>query len=909
MGNVLSILKRDVLRLLKTPAAMVVVIALLVLPSLYTWYNVEAFWNPYDETGNLRVCVVNQDKGAENDLVGELNVGDEVTEELLANEQLEFVEEDMDAAMADLEAGDVYAVYVIPENFTACLISPLTGQLESPEITYYVNEKLGPVSPKITDQAASTLERTINETFVATVSEAAIQAIDDVVTDVEADLDAAGTGAATRMDKAVTAVRQVRSDLAETRSLLEDAQGTVGTARTSLNEASAAVGDAQAALSDISTAAEQAQQSLANLSSGSVGSLSGILTDILDVTAKASSAADGFLSTAGAAQARVDLAASRVQPLIDAMWNLSTALQNASDGLPDGFPGKAEFAGAAATLSERAGAMQGALDNITGASARITQATQSVYDAAKGLDDAARNASQYLEQYAGALYTDVAPAISAALADVSAASKELEAALSNLDTTIKQAQTGLDQLDSILVDGVDALSQTDALIAGLEGDLLTVTSDIRLLVESGAFAEVLENGTLNAESIGSFMGSPTEVRTEELFHPNSYGTAISPLFMNLTFWIGAFMLVIIFRLVVDGEGVTRSRPWQGHVARFLLFAVLAVIQALICVAGVLYLGVQAAQPAALFFSAAVASLAYLSVIYALSTVLHHLGKALCIVLVFAQIPGGSGLYPLELTDGFFQAVYPFLPFSYGIDAMREAIGGLYGNAFAVDMGMLALCLFVNLFVGAVLASRMVSVRNMLSRQLREGDIYNGADVEMPEQQYPFERTVSVLAEDEGYRQELEERYERFCRRYPIFVRVAIVLGVGIPVLLVLLGALDAGEKVTLLTLFLIWLIGLIIFLVAVEWLRYSLERRLGIESALDESPLRNIFGGRKESEPDAAVTEEIEAVAEMEEAEPEYDADEIGEYDADYDVDETEEFDTAVTEEIETVDAEEGDDA
>ena len=63
MRNVLKILRRDLLRLLKTPQALVVVFALMVIPSLYTWYNVIGFWNPYDNTGNLTVCVVNQDAG------------------------------------------------------------------------------------------------------------------------------------------------------------------------------------------------------------------------------------------------------------------------------------------------------------------------------------------------------------------------------------------------------------------------------------------------------------------------------------------------------------------------------------------------------------------------------------------------------------------------------------------------------------------------------------------------------------------------------------------------------------------------------------------------------------------------------------------------------------------------------
>ena len=67
-------------------------------------------------------------------------------------------------------------------------------------------------------------------------------------------------------------------------------------------------------------------------------------------------------------------------------------------------------------------------------------------------------------------------------------------------------------------------------------------------------------------------------------------------------------------------------------------------------------------------AAVVAALAYLSIIYALSVTLQHIGKGICVLLVFAQIPGATGLYPVEMTSSFFQTVYPFMPFTYGINA-------------------------------------------------------------------------------------------------------------------------------------------------------------------------------------------------------------------------------------------------
>ena len=150
MGNVLRVLKRDVLRLLKTPPALVVVLALLVLPSVYTWYNVVGFWDPYNNTGELRV-------------------GDMIVDELRGNTQLDWVFVDRDDAMAELDAGKSYAAFVIPSGFTSQLLSLTTGDFTQPKLEYYVNEKAGPVAPKITDTGASTLDETINSTFVSTV--------------------------------------------------------------------------------------------------------------------------------------------------------------------------------------------------------------------------------------------------------------------------------------------------------------------------------------------------------------------------------------------------------------------------------------------------------------------------------------------------------------------------------------------------------------------------------------------------------------------------------------------------------------------------------------------------------------------------------------------------------------------
>ena len=114
MRGALRILGHDLRRLLRSPAAVIVVIALIVLPSLYTWYNVLGFWDPYQNTGRLQVVVVNEDEGASSELTGEMDVGDEIVSALHENHSLGWRFEDRDEAMRLVESGEAFAAFVIP---------------------------------------------------------------------------------------------------------------------------------------------------------------------------------------------------------------------------------------------------------------------------------------------------------------------------------------------------------------------------------------------------------------------------------------------------------------------------------------------------------------------------------------------------------------------------------------------------------------------------------------------------------------------------------------------------------------------------------------------------------------------------------------------------------------------------
>ncbi|WP_157843226.1 YhgE/Pip domain-containing protein [Bacillus sp. FJAT-42315] len=64
MKKILHIYKTDWLRLLKVPTGILLVIAIMFLPSVYAWVNIEAMWDPYSDTSGIKVAVTSEDQGA-----------------------------------------------------------------------------------------------------------------------------------------------------------------------------------------------------------------------------------------------------------------------------------------------------------------------------------------------------------------------------------------------------------------------------------------------------------------------------------------------------------------------------------------------------------------------------------------------------------------------------------------------------------------------------------------------------------------------------------------------------------------------------------------------------------------------------------------------------------------------------
>ena len=72
-------------------------------------------------------------------------------------------------------------------------------------------------------------------------------------------------------------------------------------------------------------------------------------------------------------------------------------------------------------------------------------------------------------------------------------------------------------------------------------------------------------------------------------------------------------------------------------------------------------------------------------IYTFTLSFGDIGKAGSVVLLVMQVAGTGGTFPIECAPKFFRAVYPLLPFTHSMAALRESVGGCYGNDYWIDL--------------------------------------------------------------------------------------------------------------------------------------------------------------------------------------------------------------------------------
>ena len=407
----------------------------------------------------------------------------------------------------------------------------------------------------------------------------------------------------------------------------------------------------------------------------------------------------------------------------------------------------------------------------------------------------------------------------------------------------------LDQLTTGLSNTTELLNRTKDALGAVENKLNTLQTDLNAITSSATYQKLLSLEGIDADSIASFMSSPVEINTETYYAVDNYGSSMTPFYSNLAIWVGGIVLIAIFKMEVDKDSSMHGYgPTTLYFGRWLLYMVVGLIQGfIVCLGDTLLPGVQCNHPSQFILTGMVCSFVYVNIIYALSLTFKHIGKALCVILVILQIPGSSGTYPIEMTPAFFQKLHPLLPFTYGVNAMREAIAGFYGSNFRNDLLILLLCYVpISLLIGLGLRPALSGLNHLFDKKLAETEFMM---CEPHEAELSRSTQLSMLLQAslsiEDLRLVTAERAQKFENNYRKMIRIGFLAIAIIPLIfLILMFSLES--KIVFLTLWIISIIAISVWLIVVEYIHTKLEEQKELAGMSYEEMLENFRG--KEAE-------------------------------------------------------------
>lgn len=752
MKIIWGIFKRDMCHATRNVIAVIVSMGLVVVPALYAWFNIAASWDPYGNTKALKVAVANNDKGYKSDLIPvRVNVGETIISTLHANDQLDWQFVKSDKAIDGVESGEYYAAIVIPKGFSADMMTLFSPDIKHAQLKYYLNEKINPIAPHITDQGATTVVNTIDKTFAKTIAQVGLDLASSILhysqspqmAEYMRNLNGNLTTMADTLSGASQQVTAYSQLLGSTNDIV-DSTGKL------LASATKAGKQAQNALKQGKSGATSLTSAGANVTSSvntALDQVSGAFDQVAAKVNKAFDAIDKDSDTAASQLTTLSEQVSSGESLYDTYITSLNHMRESVEQLPDSDSAKQALLEAIdreITLLEAAkGDSQKLAQQLKDASTQVTQDTAAAERSRKEILNRITSAKQSISNVRDDYATNVKPKIDALASTVSTLISQTDSMITQLSGTTDSLN---DVTSSVGTNIASIRSTLDGIATKLNSSATTLNTLITAMNSSDNGAEnsneLKSLTTSNASTLSTLISAPVALHRVAVYPIANYGSAMAPFYTILSIWVGAIILCAMLKVTISdrekahvlGLGDTLPRiagpsgpgnasRWglrldHEYFGRYAIFALLALLQGtLVCLGDMYFLGVQANHALQFLAVGWLAALVFSNIVYTLTVSFGDIGKAVAVVLLVMQVAGSGGTFPIETLPKFFQMLYPFLPFPHAIDAMHAAMAGSYGNEYLLDMVYLALFLIPSLLLGLVLRKPVIRLNNWVSRNL------------------------------------------------------------------------------------------------------------------------------------------------------------------------------------------------
>ena len=709
MKNIVRIFRDDLKDIFTNLSVVIVIIALAILPSLYAWFNIKASWDPYGNTSNIAVAVVNNDEGAIL-LDKNLNVGDQLIDKLKDNNSLGWKFVSSKEAKKGVETGKYYASIEIPKNFSKNIISVLSKKVEKANINYTVNEKINAIAPKITDKGASTIQSQVNQTVIKTASEAVFKILNESGISLEENL---------------PMLTRIENSLIEVQGKFNKIDNILNTA----TEASTQIGEIAKLLQDDMPQIENTLKNSIDLSSdvknflgNTKSSLNNILptikNDLQIINTVSSSASSNVGDLINAINNGYENAPELVKSLYDKVNNLSSlasTLENFLTKLDKIMPGS--------SLGNTIESIQFIKNKLDSVNSILTKIQDQINNGQKPSLDNLNGILTVLNDVnsiTGDIINNFESKIASPINDIFNKGMSVSG---DVITVLENAEDKLPKINTVLGTAINFTGDADEAIAYIKSKLPEAKAALDKLVNAMSIVNNSEDmneliSFLKNDVIeqANFLAEPVTLVTKSLYPMKNYGSAMTPFYTVLSLWVGVVLLTSLLSTEVHGE----YKTYEIYFGRGLTFLSIALVQGLIVSVGDIYLlGVSVTNPILFIGLSLLISLVFTFIVYSLVSVFGNIGKSLAVILLVIQVAGSGGTFPIQVTPKFFQNVNPFLPFTYGIRSLREAVAGVYLPNLQKDIMVLLIFLVISIILNVILKEPLNKILFKFTEKFKE----------------------------------------------------------------------------------------------------------------------------------------------------------------------------------------------
>lgn len=147
----------------------IVLCAIMIIPMIYACVFLGSMWDPYGQTDQLPVAVVNKDKEVEYN-GSTMDIGKQLSDKLAKNDSMDFNIVSSSKAQKGLKDGKYYMIITIPENFSKNATTLLDDDPQTMMLTYTTNPQTNYVATKMDESAMAKVKAEISSTVTKTYS-------------------------------------------------------------------------------------------------------------------------------------------------------------------------------------------------------------------------------------------------------------------------------------------------------------------------------------------------------------------------------------------------------------------------------------------------------------------------------------------------------------------------------------------------------------------------------------------------------------------------------------------------------------------------------------------------------------------------------------------------------------------